>query len=428
MGNSIEQYRAAIGLFYLSGRGTYKVYSSLVFPCKYIFQFFKLTYRLLTRGMAFIIQKSVYINFYLQFFTFVLLACGDIEVNPGPTTESVLDILHLNIRSIRHKLSYLNSFVNDFDILCFTETHLDHTVNNDDLHLDGFCNILRKDRNSFGGGVMIYLSNQIHAYRRQEFEPTDIECIWIEVDNHTCKYFLCCIYRPPNSDNSFWTKLSWCIDKVGEISDKIILVGDINVDLLNTPQSHIIREIISTHNLINNIHEPTRTTNTSSTLLDPILTSVDIKVCESGTLTIDASISDHRATFISLSSSINYNRSYKRKIWAYKNADFTKLNYLIENCDWTKSINEAKSINLATENFTSEFLSCVRECIPEQTITIRPRDKPWFDSVLRKTIRTRNRLRNKALKTKKDSDWSAYRKVRNSVNNMKKTCDIKLLR
>ena len=128
-------------------------------------------------------------------------------------------------------------------------------------------------------------------------DATDIEYIWIEVDNHTCKYFLCCIYRPPNSDNSFWIKLSWCIDKVGEISDKIILVGDINVDLLNTPQTHIIREIISTHNLTNNIHEPTRTTNTSSTLLDPILTSVDIQVCESGTLTIDASISDHRATF-----------------------------------------------------------------------------------------------------------------------------------
>ena len=30
---------------------------------------------------------------------------------------------------------------------------------------------------------MIYLSNQIHAFRRREFEPTDIECIWIEEYN-----------------------------------------------------------------------------------------------------------------------------------------------------------------------------------------------------------------------------------------------------
>ena len=78
--------------------------------------------------------------------------------------------------------------------------------------------------------------------------------------------------------------LGACIDKVGELSDEIILVGDINVDLLNIPQTHIMREIISTHNLINNIHELTRTTNTSSTLLNPILTSVDIQFCESDTL------------------------------------------------------------------------------------------------------------------------------------------------
>ena len=74
----------------------------------------------------------------------------------------------------------------------------------------------------------------------------------------------------------------------------------------------------------------------------------------------------------------------------------------------------------ATENFTSKFLSYIRECIPEKTITVRPRDKPWFDSLLRKSIRIRDRLRNKALKTRNESDWSAYKKIRNSINNMKK--------
>lgn len=90
---------------------------------------------------------------------------------------------------------------------------------------------------------MIYLSDQIRATRRPEFEPADVECIWIEIDNHTCKYFLCCLYRPPNSDGSFWTKLSWSIDQVGEHSDKIIIAGDINVDLLTVPRTHIILEI-----------------------------------------------------------------------------------------------------------------------------------------------------------------------------------------
>ena len=54
-----------------------------------------------------------------------------------------------------------------------------------------------------------------------------------------------------------------------------------------------------------------------------------------------------------------------------------------------------------TENVTIEIPPCFGECIPEQTIAIRPRNKPWFDSVLCKTIRIRKRLRNKVLETKK---------------------------
>ena len=177
---------------------------------------------------------------------------------------------------------------------------------------------------------MIYLSNQIRATRRQGFESIDLECIWIEIDNHTFSYLLCCIYRPPNSDNTFWTKLSWSLDKVSEYSDKIIIVGDLNVDFFKIPLTHNIREIISTYDLANNISVATR----NRALLDPILTSSEIQSCESGVLGMEQTVSDHSATYISVISNINYRRAYRRKIWIYKNADFTKLNTLIENCNW----------------------------------------------------------------------------------------------
>lgn len=123
---------------------------------------------------------------------------------------------------------------------------------------------------------------------------------------------------------------------------------------------------------------------------------------------------------------MNYkiNRSYKRNVWRYKDADFDKLNKLINDCDWRNIISNAENVNNATELFTSQYLKLVRECIPEKSVTIRPKDKPWSDSTLRKTIRIRNRLRNKALKTKNESDWINYRKHRNKVNNMKKTCTL----
>ena len=56
----------------------------------------------------------------------------------------------------------------------------------------------------------------------------------------------------------------------------------------------------------------------------------------------------------------------------------------------------------------------------KKKITIRPKDKPWFDSALRKVIRLRNRARNKAHKTRNVTDMNKFKKVRNKVNKMKK--------
>jgi hypothetical protein len=76
-----------------------------VFPYLYIhaLDFLKHIFKTIPQCMKCISYQSVYINYYFQLFTFILLACGDIEANPGPSFENVLDIVHLNIRSIRQE-------------------------------------------------------------------------------------------------------------------------------------------------------------------------------------------------------------------------------------------------------------------------------------------------------------------------------------
>ena len=178
-------------------------------------------------------------------------------------------------------------------------------------------------------------------------------------------------------------------------------------------------DILSINNLTNRISQPTRITNTTRTLIDPILTTNSIEVIEASTLNVDTCVNDHRATFISISLKYNLNRSYTRKIWQYKHADTEKLNLLIMNTDWSSVICDAEDIDSATLNFSSKLLTLIRECIPEKTVTIRPKDKPWFDSLLRRTIRKRDRLRNWALKYNRETDWIKFRNTRNQVNNMK---------
>ena len=90
MGNSVEQYRAAICLFQLLSRGNYQKQHFSPLSC---FNYFlKHFLKLLTNCVTFIGHRSVVINFYFHFLKFILLSCGDIEVKPGPTSENIINI------------------------------------------------------------------------------------------------------------------------------------------------------------------------------------------------------------------------------------------------------------------------------------------------------------------------------------------------
>ena len=111
-----------------------------------------------------------------------------------------------------------------------------------------------------------------------------------------------------------------------------------------------------------------------------------MSVFDSGTLGVDQNISDHLCTYISVKTNVCYNGAYERKVWLNKNADFDKLNLLITNTDWNELILGASDIDRAAENFSNTFLKLIKECIPDKSVVIRPKDKPWFDSALRKEI------------------------------------------
>ena len=66
--------------------------------------------------------------------------CWDSGPDPHDTSNILGDIsiIHLNIRSIIHELDFVAQTFSDFDILCFTETHLNNTISSDDLAIDNF--------------------------------------------------------------------------------------------------------------------------------------------------------------------------------------------------------------------------------------------------------------------------------------------------
>ena len=64
----------------------------------------------------------------------------------------------------------------DYDILAFTETHLDGNVCNDDIMIENYDKPYRKDRTCHGGGLLIYINNNL-AHERMDV----LEIFWDKV-------------------------------------------------------------------------------------------------------------------------------------------------------------------------------------------------------------------------------------------------------
>jgi hypothetical protein len=69
-------------------------------------------------------------------FTLILLLLlildNDIHQNPGPE-EYEFSVFHLNARSVRNKLSYLEDIASESSIICVTESHLDGNILDTDI-------------------------------------------------------------------------------------------------------------------------------------------------------------------------------------------------------------------------------------------------------------------------------------------------------
>ena len=76
-------------------------------------------------------------------------------------------------------------------ILIITETKLDDTFPVSQFHIDGFSKPYRLDRNRNGGGVIIYVREDIPSkILTKHVLPTDIEALFIELNFRKCKWLL----------------------------------------------------------------------------------------------------------------------------------------------------------------------------------------------------------------------------------------------
>ena len=97
--------------------------------------------------------------------------------------------------------------------------------------IDGFLKPYRIDRNKYGGGVLIYIREDIPSKQLFHHQlPNDIEGIFVEINLRKTKWLLLGTYHPPSqSDEYYFQQIGLCVDTYNNY-DKFILVGDFNAE------------------------------------------------------------------------------------------------------------------------------------------------------------------------------------------------------
>ena len=110
-----------------------------------------------------------------------------------------LIIGNLNINSISNKFDQLKLFARGkVDILIVTETKLDSTFPTSQFVTDGYSEPYRFDRNRNGGGVLIYIREDIPSKLLADHKLIhDIEGIFVELNLRKKKWLLLGSYHPP---------------------------------------------------------------------------------------------------------------------------------------------------------------------------------------------------------------------------------------
>ena len=144
-----------------------------------------------------------------------------------------------------------------------------------------------------------------------------MECLWLEIRSNNNKFLLCTCYRPPDERYNFWDELQYMVDltHLGQVKS-IILSGDFNADP-STPNGIKLLSFVNINAFSFHINEPTRITETTSSILDQFVSNIPEYVYDNG---VDPPLltNDHCTISITLSFKISKMQPIERLIWQYK--------------------------------------------------------------------------------------------------------------
>ena len=339
---------------------------------------------------------------------------------PSNELERELSFVHLNVNSLLADVNLKlplhlqysklveieQKLINEgqFKIIALTETKLSNAI--PDSYIDILpsykCTGFRKDVNRHQKGILAYVHTSLHATRRQDLECIFTQMIWLEIIINRKKVLFCICYRPPGQNreeiNQFLTDFYTSVNlAMSEKPYSVVIMGDINDRCVDWNGEHNVselkndfRDMLLQNGLYQIITEPTHFTDHSAYILDLVITDGPGYLADHGVLT-HIGENAHLPVYGIINLFSHSSMTHRRTVWHYNHADVNGLNESFKNFDWNTFIHLEADVNNMAETVTNIILDKSKEFIPQRTITIRSKDKPWFTKEVHKLIKLRNR-------------------------------------
>lgn len=336
-----------------------------------------------------------------------------------------LKIGYLNINSARNKTDEIASILHNnssgFHLFCFAESRLSHTILDSEILMPGYDTIRLDPLSPKSTGLLVYCSKALGFNRISSLESFGIESVWIEVKiKHNSPLLIGYVYRNPAEHVDWYDRFSSLMDAVLLKNKETIIMGDFNIDLLNSNSKW--DRYYSIYNLEQLIDCPTRVTASTKTLIDHIYVNTKQNIHE--VCCPSSACSDHFPICLTwMKKNVKIPKTGHKEIHYRSFTKFDKdlfiSDLLNSNLDYVYQIRDADE---AVDHWTKTFISIYNKHAPVSSKRVKYVTKPpWLTKEIEKEMHYRDCLLKKG-------DRDLFKRQRNKVTAMKRRAKMTYIR
>ena len=328
-------------------------------------------------------------------------------------------LCYLNINSLCNKIVDLRYVLaqTGIELPAVSETKLSENFPDAQFYVERY-NFppYHRDRNSNGGGLMVFMKKDLITGQIKELESTKTEINSLELTVSKHKWIIFSVYLPPKTTNfqTFFSELNICLDKATRTYENIVLLGDINID---TEDERVkgrtkLSEFCDIFDLESLIKGSTGDTiRYPSTSIDVIMTNKKRNFKNS--CTVATGISDYHSVVLSMMRA-NYERLKPMKIQycLYKNFDEDKFMKDLQKLPFI-NCKQIENKDAAYDLFKNLFKTIVDQHAPLKIEFIHGTHAPFMNKELSKAIMHKSKLHNMHKKLKTKESWEAFKRQQN---------------